>query len=79
MPNAHLHLLLDAAKNEAELMAECPACGIIAIESFTSAWSKKFIACECGVTMEVAAEDLRQLRTMAAQYQRVIDDIVGAN
>lgn len=79
MPNAHLHLLLDTAKSEAELMAECPSCGAITIESLQGAWSKRFIACECGVTMEVVAEDLRQLRAMASQYQATIDQLIGAN
>ena len=79
MPGAHIHLLLDASKSEAELLAECPSCGAMAIESLVSAWRKRFMVCECGVTMEVVAEDLRQLRVMAADYSRLIDELVGTN
>jgi len=79
MQTAHLHLLLDGAKSAAELMAECPSCGTITIESLQGAWSKRFIACECGVTMEVVAEDLRQLRAMAIQYQQEIELMIGTN
>jgi hypothetical protein len=76
---AHIHLLLDANESEAQLMAECPACGAIAIETLIVAWQKRFISCECGVTMEIVPEQLRQLRAMAVEYQRKIDEIIGAN
>jgi hypothetical protein len=79
MPNAHIHLLLDASKDAAELMAECPSCGSIVIESLNMAWARRFIACECGVTLEVVAEDLRHLRALAIQYQQVIEQLVGTN
>jgi hypothetical protein len=37
---------------------------------------KRFIGYECGVMFP---EDVRHLRSMAAQFQRVIDDIIGFN
>ena len=77
--NAHLHLLLNATEVQAQLMAECPYCGAMTIESVDSAWAKRFIACECGSSVEVAAESLRCLRALAAQYQRKIDELLGAN
>jgi hypothetical protein len=79
MPAAHVHLLLDANKYEGELMAECPSCGSITIESLASAWAKRFITCECGLSIEIVPEQLRQLRFMAADYQRRIDDLIGGN
>ena len=79
MPNAHIHLLLDASKDDAELTAECPSCGSIVIDSLSGAWSRRFIACECGVTMEVIAEELRQLRALAIQSQHAIEKLVGTN
>jgi hypothetical protein len=79
MATAHLHLLIDANKSEAELMAECPACGAIAFEGVDSAWAKRFIVCECGIRIEVIAEQLRQLRILAADYQRRIDHLIGTN
>jgi hypothetical protein len=79
MSNAHIHLLLDASEDDAELVAECPSCGSIAIDSLTGAWSKRFIACECGVTMEVVAEELRQLRALAIQYQHAIEKLIKTN
>lgn len=79
MPKAHVHALLDAGKGEAELMAECPVCGAVAIEAFTLVWSNRFISCECGLTLEVVLQDLRQLRTMAVEFQRAIDKVVGSN
>jgi transcription elongation factor Elf1 len=79
MPIAHVHLLLDANKYEGELMAECPSCGAITLEALVSAWSKRFIVCECGLSIEIIPEHLRQLRAMAAQYQHKIDELIGGN
>ena len=73
MPNAHIHLRLDASKDDAELMAECPSCGPIVIDSLTGAWSRRFIACEFGVTMEVIAEELRQLRALQSATSIAIE------
>ena len=60
-------------------MAECPSCGSIVLDSLTEAWARRFIVCECGVMMEVIAEDLRQLRALAIQYQQTIEKLVGTN
>jgi hypothetical protein len=79
MPHAHVHLLLDINKAEGELWAECPSCGSITFETLETAWSKRFIACECGLIIEVVAEHLRQLRAMATDYQRRIDELIGQN
>jgi uncharacterized heparinase superfamily protein len=79
MAHAHIHLLLDANKPEAEFMAECPSCGAITIESAIVAWKKRFIVCECGISIEIAAEHLRRLRLMAAEFQFTIDELIGAN
>ena len=79
MPTAHIYVLFDTAKGEAELTAECPAGGAIVIEPLMGALSKRLIDCECGVTMDIVSEDLRQLRSMAAQFQRVVDDVIRSN
>jgi len=79
MSGAHIHLLLDAGKNEGELMAECPSCGAITLEEIVRAWEKRSIVCECGISIEIEAEQLRQLRFMAAQYQQKIDELIGTN
>ena len=79
MVAAHIHLLLDANKYEGELMAECPSCGVITIEALEKAWSKRFIVCECGLSLEVLPEALRQLRVLAVAYQHKIDDLIGSN
>ena len=79
MAVAHIHLLLDANKTEGELMAECPSCGAITLEGLAIAWSKRFIVCECGLSIEIVLEHLRQLRAMAAEYQHRIDALIGGN
>jgi hypothetical protein len=76
---AHVHLLLDVNKPEGDLLAECPSCGAITFEKLASAWSKRFIVCECGLSIEVVPEHLRQLRALAVQYQQEIDGLIGAN
>lgn len=79
MVAAHIHLLLDANKAAAELMAECPSCGVITFETLQSAWAKRFIACECGISMEVIPEHLRHLKAMAAHFEEKIDQLIGRN
>lgn len=79
MPFAHLHLLLDANKYDGELMAERPSCGAITLEALVTAWTKRFIVCECGLSIEIIPEQLRQLRAMTAEYQQKFDELIGKN
>lgn len=79
MPVAHVHLLLDANKAKGELMAECPSCGAITIEGLVAAWTKRFIVCECGLSIEIVPDQLRELRAMAAEYLIKIDELIGKN
>ena len=79
MVAAHIHLLLDANKSAGELMAECPSCGVITLETLQRAWAKRFIACECGISMEIVPEQLRQLKALAAGFEQQIDELIGRN
>ena len=75
----HIHLLLDAGRGSAELMAECPSCGAITTEGLSAAWKRKCIVCECGLSIEIDNEHLRRLRSLATEVQYGIDELIGHN
>jgi len=63
-------LVLDPAKAEAELWAECSLCGAIAIRTLDSVWAAAEIPCECGTLMQLLPDDFSALEQQAASMSR---------
>jgi ribosomal protein S27AE len=61
----------------AELMAECPKCGVITSYALELAWRLRTIACgECTMSMRLNAADLRGLREHLIQARVRIDRLI---
>jgi hypothetical protein len=66
-------LLLDASKDEAQFLAECPVCGAITTRRIDEVWRVGFIVCERGLEMIVLPGNLELLQSQAKEIEAKLD------